>query len=329
MKSFSIVALLSIAACVKAQPTISALSHASIFPPDIAPGEIITLSVQGIDAGLTDAVHAPAGNLPTTLAGFGVLFRQTTDMPAPVLEIRPIPMCPSNIQPQSGKCATAVAITIQVPLEVVPMCFACASVNVPLQVAVNFKGTLGPFIEPRVLSDQVHILTACDVVVSGITPTALLGGFPCDPMITHANGTLVTSSSPAKAGEQLVAYAVGLGQTNPPQVTGQPAKISASTASRFWLDYNYRRNALATQPQVFAIDPPSSGPLPSFAGVTAGFVGLYQINFTVPAPPAGVLACDLTIGFAPYGNYVRSNLTVSIGGPYSFDGTGICVTPVN
>jgi hypothetical protein len=49
-----------------------------------------------------------------------------------------------------------------------------------------------------------------------------------------------------------------------------------------------------------------------------GYIGLYQINFVVPQPPAGIEACS---------GAVYSNLTVSVGGLFSFDGAGICVTP--
>jgi hypothetical protein len=59
----------------------------------------------------------------------------------------------------------------------------------------------------------VHILTVCDTVVGG-------GGQPstgrCQWEVTHADGSLVSNASRASVGEELVAYAVGLGATNPP-----------------------------------------------------------------------------------------------------------------
>ncbi|MDQ2944602.1 MAG: hypothetical protein M3Y27_01425 [Acidobacteriota bacterium] len=60
---------------------------------------------------------------------------------------------------------------------------------------------------------------------------------------------------------------------------------------------------------------------------TPGYAGLYQINFVVPAPPGGTLPCiGLDISQLSVGsNVVQSNLTVSFGGDYSFDGVGICV----
>jgi uncharacterized protein (TIGR03437 family) len=63
---------------------------------------------------------------------------------------------------------------------------------------------------------------------------------------------------------------------------------------------------------------PTSHYFPLYSGLVPGYVGLYQINFIVPQPPAGILSCSGT---------VQSNLTVSVGGQTSFEGAGICVTP--
>jgi hypothetical protein len=63
-----------------------------------------------------------------------------------------------------------------------------------------------------------------------------------------------------------------------------------------------------------------------YSGLTQRFVGLYQVNFKIPAVPPNTPKCS---------SEVRSNLTVTIGdggsglyswGP-SFDGAGICVKP--
>ena len=68
-------------------------------------------------------------------------------------------------------------------------------------------------------------------------------------------------------------------------------------------------------------------PKPEFAGATQGYAGLYQVNFIVPPLPAGLAACDEIAATTPYGNLILSNLTISVGSAYSFDGTGICVAP--
>ena len=131
------------------------------------------------------------------------------------------------------------------------------------------------------------------------------------------------------AGEELVAYATGLGQTNPPLTAGQPAAQSSPTLAlfaAFSIDFNYRANALATKPGAVG----ASTAIPLFTGATKGYVGLYQINFIVPPPPLGLQPCVDFATIAPQcGNAVHSNLTVSVGSAFSFDGAGICVTPAS
>jgi uncharacterized protein (TIGR03437 family) len=132
---------------------------------------------------------------------------------------------------------------------------------------------------------------------------------PCQSLITHADGALVTAGSPAQSREELVAYAVGLGLTIPAVHTGQPAAAATPTYETFTLDFDFRLNALATQPM-------QPGSVPSYSGLVPGYAGLYQVNFIVPQPPAGLQACS---------GGVVSNLTVSVGGLTSFDGVRICV----
>ena len=56
---------------------------------------------------------------------------------------------------------------------------------------------------------------------------------------------------------------------------------------------------------------------PLYAGLVAGFAGLYQINFQLPdaKPP---ITCAPSAG-------ISSNLTVTVSSPWSFDGVGICL----
>jgi uncharacterized protein (TIGR03437 family) len=259
----------------------------------VAPGQLITVFL--------------AGNAQ------GDISATVQDLAAPVLEVRPGSGCAS-----ASLCSGLTAVTIQIPYELNPGCgFINPVCNVVLltQLIVTINGVAGAPVDLTPLPDQVHILTACDTVLPGGGGTAPLGGLPCAPLVTHADGSLVTSGSPAQGGEEVVAYAVGLGLTTPAVKTGQPAPTATPASETFYLDFNFRPNALPTEP----VQPSRvTVPVPLYAGLVPGYTGLYQINFVVPPPPVGVAACNGT---------VQANLTVSVGGQTSFDGAAICVVP--
>jgi uncharacterized protein (TIGR03437 family) len=284
-------------------------------PVTVAPGQLITVFLQG----------SVQGNI-------GVTLQQTSDYQAPVLEVvRPAPGC---IVAPSIPCASMTAITIQIPYEMQLPCLACALPypgSGPPQLFVTANGAAGALFELSPLTDRVHILTTCDTVIPGGS-----GYAPCAPVVTHADGSLVSSGSPAHGGEEIVAYAVGLGPTTPAIPTGQAAPTATPTSETFLLDFNFRPNALATEPAPpFPIIISGAGPLlsfpsnqvaagglpsgPLFSGLVAGYIGLCQINFVVPQPPPAMQACSF--------GTIQSNLTVSVGGLNSFDGAGICIAP--
>ena len=267
-----------------------------LYPPvTVAPGQLITVFM--------------AGNVQ------GVIGATVQNITAPVLEVRP----PSGCSSQSI-CSNLTAITIQIPYELNPGCgFSnpVCLVVVLTQLIVTVDGVAGAPVGLMPLADQVHILTACDTVVPGGSGSAQFDALPCQPLLTHADGSLVTQGSPAQGGEELVAYAVGLGLTTPAIPTGQAPATATATSETFYLDFNFRPNALATQPKQPAGFGPTV-PIPLYSGLVPGYAGLYQVNFMVPPAPAGTQPCIGT---------EQSNLTVSVGGRSSFDGAGICVTP--
>jgi uncharacterized protein (TIGR03437 family) len=282
----------------------------------VAPGQVITIFAAGVGSTLTQPVSAGPGKLPTSLAGISVTIHQLIDIPAPILAVSSANSCPS--------CGVIAVITIQVPFGlIVPDCpitqGVCAAF--PAEIFVTENGVAGLPTPLNLTADQVHILTVCDSVLPGPLRYFLTG--PCQPEVTHANGTLVSSASPAMAGEELVAYAVGLGATKPAVPAGEPPAQSVPTAETFGLDFNFHPDALASKPFPSNVVPANyRPPIPLFTGLTAGYSGLYQINFVVPGVPAGLPPC--VSGQGP--GLVATNLTVSVGGSASFDGAAICVS---
>jgi uncharacterized protein (TIGR03437 family) len=195
----------------------------------------------------------------------------------------------------------------------------------PPWLYVTENGQTGAAFEINPLADQIHILTSCDAMLSrfGDPPPQNITGLPCAPMVTHGDGTLVSADKPSQAGEQLTAWAVGLGYTEPPAVTGQLVPQARQVTAGLAVDYSFRANALPVRPAVSLLP----NLVAVYAALAQGFVGLYQINFTPPAAPLSVPPCAPSGIFALGANAMQSNLTVSFGGGFSFDGAGICVAP--
>jgi len=281
-------------------------------PPPVAPGSVITIFVPGVGASLAGPVTAGSVPLPTTLAGISVTLAQNgspaQSIPVPILAVRPMSTCLTPPAARGGvTCSGYAAITIEVPFEL-------QNHNVPFsRFVVAENGVAGSAIEisPRV--DAVHVLTSCDLNgdFSGLCNIGI--------SITHADGTMVDLHHPAKSGEELVMYAFGLGATTPAVVTGQSATSPASASGPFRLNFDYRPNAPASYSN------PQSQATPIYAGLSAGYVGLYQLNFIVPPPPAGTPQCNSVPLCLGTPSCIASNLTVSVIGAASFDGAGICV----
>ena len=90
-------------------------------------------------------------------------------------------------------------------------------------------------------------------------------------LATHANGSLITTSAPAVAGEIIIIYAVGLGPTIPEQSDGAIPARSAVIAN--FASMNVLLNGA-----------PVAHSSIQYAGITPGCAGLYQINLLLPTP---------------------------------------------
>jgi uncharacterized protein (TIGR03437 family) len=109
---------------------------------------------------------------------------------------------------------------------------------------------------------------------------------PTQAAITHADGSLVSATSPAAANETVVVYATGLGPVSGAMITGAPASSTSLQLT-------------APQPATARL---GGIPAPvSFSGLTPRFIGLYQVNVQVPAnvPPGSFLSISIGGQLAP------------------------------
>ena len=281
-------------------------SFAPPLPIPVAPGDIITVYASGLSP-TTVPANADRLPLPTVLAGIsGYIEQFARKGPAvPLLSVFAVPTCP-DVSDTSPFCGTLIGIRLQVPFEAVPYNPASQAIVTRVRLFITDQAGNTAAVDLAPVLDRIHILTSED---SSDLPSR--DNELTHPFVTHADGSLVTAAKPAKAGEQLVAYAVGLGYADPFPVTGAASPSPAPRArTQFRINYTFSPNALPS------IGIPARQSSPSFAGLSPGSVGLYQLNFIVPAVPAGTLPC---------GDVVYSNLTVTFVGWASLDGAPICV----
>ncbi len=169
-------------------------------------------------------------------------------------------------------------INFQVPFEVTP--------DSIVGVSVERNGVPGPLTAALVLSNAPSIF--------GYNRTAEVR----DPIITHADGSLVTPDAPARPAEVLIVYATGLGQLDNAPRTGEPSPASPLAT-------------LQATPSVIVSGQEANV---LFAGLTPGLVGLAQINIqlssdlptSLPVLPLALaignqLSADVPLYVAPGG----------------------------
>jgi len=100
---------------------------------------------------------------------------------------------------------------------------------------------------------------------------------------THANGEVITRDRPAHAGEVVVLYGTGFGRTTPAVISG----LISMTAAQI-LNLSALRVSVDGQP----VD---RGRV-SYAGVTPGTPGLYQLNLKLPDQVAANPEVRISIG---------------------------------
>ncbi len=309
------VALALIATVAMAQNNIT-ISGAGYSSPgiSIAPGQLTTLFFTGssiVLPGQNRIQWAATVPLPTGLAGFSVSVSQSGSRsatePAPVLGVQQTNLC--GTEPPPSQSCIITALSVQMPSDLAVndgrMCPAC---GVSTTISVLENGVQGASFIAASLPQNIHILTTCDTIISN------RGSASCQDLILHGNGGAVSASQPAVAGETLVMYAVGLGATDPAVPAGTPAPLPAPLAiGQFSMQFSYNGGV--------PVLPSSGSPILqspiTFVGMTPTAVGLYQVNFVVPAPPANTSSC--------LQNQNQTNLTISLAASAGEDSAKICV----
>jgi len=204
---------------------VNTASYSPITTP-IAPLEMISLYGSGLSPVTISANGYP---LPTTLGKTQVMMN---GQPAPLVYVSPtfiVAVVPGAIQPQVGQQDNGQWTKVQV---------------------IN-NGTASNPSMVRVAETSPGVFTASE---NGIGEAA----------IRHSDYSLVTSQSPATAGETVLIYVTGLGSVAPQPADGEPA------------------SGLTTVNKTAYVGIDGQYVLPTFEGLAPSFAGLYQMNVVVP-----------------------------------------------
>lgn len=290
---------LALASAAECQNAIS-LAGAGYADPSrimVAPGQVITFFINGVQTVLPPEARVQRATslpLPTTLAGLSATVTQGgVSRQLPLFSVQQIATC-SDQTAVTADCVIT-ALTLQMPVDLLvpnPTQENPFLRTTTITMSENGSPSKAFLVSPVI--EHTHILTACDLIVPNQSGA-------CFPIVAHLDGTLVSSESPAKPGEILTLYALGMGATSPPVPEGTPTPASAPVAAnQFGLVLDYL-NPLGMVPSGGPLAPAPVNPL--FVGLTPGQVGLYQVNFMVQAPAFAAPSCG--VGGSP-------NLTIML-----------------
>ncbi|MCC6589477.1 MAG: hypothetical protein IT168_22450 [Bryobacterales bacterium] len=273
---------------VVAQAVLIGVGPEAPIPVVVAPNEVTFVYAQlGKPVPLARANSMP---LPTELEGVSVWIG--ADQP-----LRRVPLFAIERVYACEGCEAYAGIRVQVPREY-------ATEWVPGAEA----GALWVDVDGKRSPPMRFVLRRAKPVFVGRCPDITLkSAGPCRGELWHADGTAASQRRP-RPGDVLVIYAYGLGLTQPAQPSGRPADAGLGPVefpgippnARLLIDFrpNFhpgsRSGPVGTQTEV----------TPLFAGLVAGFVGLYQVNFRMPTPAGPLASCD----------YYDSNATVWFSG---------------
>jgi uncharacterized protein (TIGR03437 family) len=207
------------------------------FTAQLSPGEVITLFGSGLSNGGPASASAP---FPNTLNNVQVLITPsgaTAPLNAPVYSI-------SQPAPGQDQISAVVPYTIPTSTSIV-------------SIQVSNGGTLSNVVQAYMGSTSPGLFTQTQ---NGLGDAKILHAPP--------DNSPVTAASPAKVGETVQVFLVGLGAVSGSTAAGAAAPSAEPLARVTNMPDVYIDNQLATV---------------TFAGLAPGLGGLYQINVTIPA----------------------------------------------
>jgi uncharacterized protein (TIGR03437 family) len=251
----------------------------------------------GISLSVTQYVRHYLADIPTPVGPFRL----------PILEISQQSSCPKADSPD---CYTT-DITVQMPFELI---YYGSIYVASTEVVISENGVDSQAFGVSMAADQIHVVTGAD---NGLSVNGNLVG----PILTHADGTLVSSQSLVQPGEVIIVYAWGLGNTIPSvksgDVTPTPAPVVYHDGHYgVYVRLDFTPNAA---PSRLYVDPQATAP----AFLTPGQVGLYQVHVQLPSNFPPVVPCNPNAGLG-----AGTNLTITLFSSWSYDGASICLQAI-
>jgi hypothetical protein len=298
----------------------------------VAPGQVVHLTLEGLTTVFTSTQVAQTVPLPTNFQGLTVSLQRSGPGQIELLPLLRLDLgstsCDSTILQTANAMACAPGaktydLWVQIPYDLQPNTPGADNTACP-ELGCNFTDAIlilseesGTGRSLRVLPvvDQVHLLNSCtdNIGTVGLEGASAYASYACVPAITHANGSWVTTAAPARPGEELVAYAFGLGA---PATRFDTVSATPAGGVPLGRPVGISFTGVVSQPAA----------APDYVGLVGGSAGLYQINFHVPAVPANLAPCtgpaSLTqLAINPF------NLTMTLLGTASVDQASFCVRP--
>jgi hypothetical protein len=333
--SITIVSLAtSIPSAAQSSASVVNLGYQSPHLPQVAPGQVLYLTLHGLSTVFDSTQVAQTVPLPTNFNGLSIsLQRSGTAQPEllPLLRGQGASSCEGSgpVVFAQGSALPCVAadytyhLWVQIPFDLATNPPGSDNLGCPNLPCTNLNDAIltvmeasGPGTSLRVtpVVDQVHILNTCTgggpLLAREISAYAT---YACTPAIAHADSSWVTADRPAKPGEELVAYAFGLGA---PATLFPTASATPAGGVPLTQPFTISFTGVVTAP----------GAHPDYVGLVGGSAGLYQVNFHVPSVPANLAPCNSPSNFTQLPSN-PSNLTITLLGTSSVDQASFCVQP--